>query len=129
MSRPAKSAFESFNEIATIRIELVDSDPLVWREVKVPTSITLKGLHDVIQAVMGWFDCHLWEFTIGERRYGLLPAQLSFSVSPPRSACGGSRQPTRECPRRGSGRYDRVWKNGGPHHARAMPRRPWYCAR
>lgn len=73
MSRPAKSAFESFNEIATIRIELVDSDPLIWREVEVPTSITLKVLHDVIQAVMGWFDCHLWEFTIGERRYGLPP--------------------------------------------------------
>jgi len=25
----------------------------------------------VIQAVMGWFDNHLWEFTIGEHRYGL----------------------------------------------------------
>lgn len=24
---------------------------------------------------MGWFDCHLWEFTIGERRYGLPPDQ------------------------------------------------------
>lgn len=73
MSRPPKSAFESFNEIATIRIELVGSDPLIWREVEVPTSITLKVLHDIIQAVMGWFDCHLWEFTIGERRYGLPP--------------------------------------------------------
>ena len=33
MSRPPKSAFESFNEIASIRIELVGSDPLIWREV------------------------------------------------------------------------------------------------
>jgi hypothetical protein len=37
----------------------------------VPTSITLKVLHDIIQAVMGWFDCHLWEFTIGKQKYGL----------------------------------------------------------
>ena len=50
---------ESFNEIATVRIELRDTDPLIWREVEVPTSITLKVLHDVIQAVMGWFDYHL----------------------------------------------------------------------
>lgn len=38
-----------------------------------PTSMPLKVLHDVIQAVMGWFDCHLWEFTIAERQYGLPP--------------------------------------------------------
>jgi hypothetical protein len=28
----------------------------------VPTSITLKVLHDVIQAAMGKFDYHRWEF-------------------------------------------------------------------
>lgn len=64
------SAIDSFNEIATIRIELRDSDPLIWRQVEAPTSITLKTLHDVIQATMGWFDRHLWEFTIAKRRYG-----------------------------------------------------------
>jgi Plasmid pRiA4b ORF-3-like protein len=37
----------------------------------VPTSITLNVLHDIIQAVMGWFDYHLWEFTIGKQKYGL----------------------------------------------------------
>jgi hypothetical protein len=47
------AAFDSFNEIATIRIELRDSDPVIWRQVEVPTSITLKTLHNVIQAVMG----------------------------------------------------------------------------
>ncbi len=35
------------------------------------TSITLGVLHDVIQAAMVWFDYHLWEFTIGERRCDL----------------------------------------------------------
>ena len=62
---------DSFNEIATVRIELRHTHPLIWRQVEVPTSITLKVLHDIIQAVMGWFDYHLWEFTIGRQRYGL----------------------------------------------------------
>ena len=64
-------AFDSFNEVATVQIELRHSDPLIWRRVEVPTSITLKVLHDIIQAVMGWFDCHLWAFTICKQRYGL----------------------------------------------------------
>ena len=65
------SAADSVNEICTLRIELCDSDPLIWRELEVPTSITLKVLHDVVQAAMGWFDQHLWEFRIGKRRFGL----------------------------------------------------------
>jgi hypothetical protein len=44
---------------------------VIWRQVEVPTSITLKVLHRIIQAAMGWFDYHLWEFTIDKRRYGL----------------------------------------------------------
>jgi hypothetical protein len=65
------SAADSFGEIATVRIELVGTDPVIWRQVEAPTSITLKVLHDIIQATMGWFDYHLWEFTVGKQRYGL----------------------------------------------------------
>jgi len=65
------TASDSVNEIATVRIELRHTDPLIWRQVEVPTSIALKVLHDIIQAVMGWFDYHLWEFTIGKQKYGL----------------------------------------------------------
>ncbi len=65
------SASESLNEIATLRIEIKDTNPLIWRQVEVPTSITLKVLHDIIQITIGWFDYHLWEFTIDEQRYGL----------------------------------------------------------
>ena len=46
-----------------------------------PTSITLKVLHDVVQIVMGWFDAHLWEFTIAGRRYGL-PMDDDWSTEP-----------------------------------------------
>ncbi len=71
MTAGSSGAFDSFNQIVTVRIELRDSDPVIWRQVEVPTSITLKTLHNVIQIVMGWLDYHLWEFTIAKRRYGL----------------------------------------------------------
>jgi hypothetical protein len=38
------AASDSVNEIATVRIELRHTDPLIWREVEVPTSITLMVL-------------------------------------------------------------------------------------
>ncbi len=64
------TADDNAGAIATVRIELLDTEPLIWRQVEVPTSITLKGLHDVIQAAMGWFNQHLWEFRIGRQVYG-----------------------------------------------------------
>jgi hypothetical protein len=59
------------DEIATVRAELVDSEPLIWREIEVPTSATLKDLHEMMQVIFGWGDYHLWEFTIGGNVYGL----------------------------------------------------------
>jgi hypothetical protein len=56
--------------IATLRIDLLDTDPPIWREVEVPTAMTLKQLHAVIQAAMDWEDAHLWEFAIGRERIG-----------------------------------------------------------
>lgn len=61
---------DTTDEIVTIRIDLVDTDPPIWRQVEAPISITLKGLHDVIQAAMGWDDQHLWELRIGSQAYG-----------------------------------------------------------
>jgi Plasmid pRiA4b ORF-3-like protein len=83
MTNPIRqsSASDSFNEIATVRIELRHTDPLIWRQVEVPTSITLKVLHDILQVVMGWFDYHLWEFTIGKQRYGL-PMDAGWEAEP-----------------------------------------------
>jgi FAD/FMN-containing dehydrogenase len=51
----------------------------------VPTSITLKVLHDVVQAAMGWFDHHLWEFTIGKQRFGL-PMEEDWGTAPRKEA-------------------------------------------
>jgi len=80
-----KPAAESFSEIATLRIELKDTDPVIWRQVEAPTSITLKVLHDIIQQTVGWLDYHLWEFTIGKQRYGL-PMEEDWGTAPRKEA-------------------------------------------
>lgn len=74
-------AIDSFTEIAALRIELKDSDPLIWRVVEVPTSITLKVLHDIVQATMGWLDYHLWELVIEGQAYGL-PMDEDWGAAP-----------------------------------------------
>ncbi|WP_428487530.1 plasmid pRiA4b ORF-3 family protein [Rhodopila sp.] len=56
---------------ARIRLSLQDITPEIWRRVEVPLGMNLKGLHDVIQAVIGWSDYHLFEFRIGEKSYGV----------------------------------------------------------
>lgn len=68
----ARNPVDSLIQIATVRIELKDSDPLIWRMVEVPTSVTLKVLHDIVQVTMGWLDHHLWKMVIGGQTYGLL---------------------------------------------------------
>jgi hypothetical protein len=62
----------SDDRIAVLRIELQDIEPLIWRRVAVLTSMNLRAVHSVIQAVMGWLDNHLWEFTTNERKYSIL---------------------------------------------------------
>lgn len=57
--------------VARLRITLSDTDPTIWRVVDVPVEASLKMVHDIIQAAMGWQDYHLWEFEADERRYGL----------------------------------------------------------
>ena len=57
--------------IVRLHIALADTDPRIWRRVDVPADGNLKMLHDIIQGAMGWMDYHLWEFEVGDKRYGL----------------------------------------------------------
>ncbi|MGB0371195.1 MAG: plasmid pRiA4b ORF-3 family protein [Opitutales bacterium] len=45
-----------------LRIELNEIEPVIWREITVPKSISLAWLHEVIQIAMGWMDMHLHQF-------------------------------------------------------------------
>jgi hypothetical protein len=57
--------------IVRLRISLDDIEPEIWRVVEMPSTGSLKLLHDVIQAAMGWEDYHLWHFEAVDRRYGV----------------------------------------------------------
>lgn len=48
-----------------LRLELLDTAPLIWRRLEVPSDLTLPRLHEVIQAAMGWLDGHLHRFRTG----------------------------------------------------------------
>ncbi len=56
--------------ILQIKITLRHLRPPVWRRVQAPDDLTLRRLHDVIQATIGWLDYHLHEFEVEGRRYG-----------------------------------------------------------
>lgn len=53
----------------TLRIELQNIEPLVWRRLLVDGDTTLVKLHHYIQAAMGWTDAHLHEFEIDGKTY------------------------------------------------------------
>ena len=57
------------SEAFQLKIQLKWTDPKIWRRVIVPTSMTLRDLHDVIQAAMGWEDYHMHQFLIKKKRY------------------------------------------------------------
>jgi hypothetical protein len=104
----ARRAIDSFTEIATLRIELNDSDPPIWRVVEVPTSITLKILHDIVQAAMGWLDYHLWELVIDGQAYGL-PMDEDWGTAPRKVA---SRTRLRDVLAPGTARIDYTYDFG-----------------
>lgn len=61
-----------------IKITLRDSRPPIWRRLEVPSGITLRELHDVIQAAFGWEDYHMWAFESGPDRYGAADRDLGI---------------------------------------------------
>lgn len=54
-----------------LRITLQHIKPAPWRVVDVPLEITLASMHNVIQAVFHWEDCHLWQFLLPGKRAGI----------------------------------------------------------
>jgi hypothetical protein len=58
-------------DIYQIKVTLLGFKPWIWRRLLVPADLTLAQLHDVLQAAMGWQDCHLHEFNIGGRQFGV----------------------------------------------------------
>lgn len=56
--------------ILRLKIVLADTEPPIWRRIEVPAEMTLKELHSVIQAAMGWDNEHLFQFHVGRETVG-----------------------------------------------------------
>ena len=76
---------EKPQEIYQIKVTLLGTDPPIWRRLLIPADLTLEQLHDVLQAAMGWEDCHMHEFRIGKQRFGK-PDPMEQAFGGPRTA-------------------------------------------
>lgn len=59
------------DRVYQFHISLLDVEPMIWRRIRVPAYITFDKLHEIIQVVMGWENCHLYEFRYGPQRIGI----------------------------------------------------------
>ena len=74
-------------DIARIHVSLDDTQPPIWRRFATPVTTSLKGLHDLVQAAMGWQDYHLWQFDTAQRRYGV--PDPDYVTAPPTIRASG----------------------------------------
>jgi len=70
-------------EVFQLKVTLLDSMPPIWRRLLVPANLTLGQLHDVLQAAMGWQDCHMHEFRAGNRHFGIPNPEDRLMGMPP----------------------------------------------
>jgi hypothetical protein len=52
--------------ILGVRVELVDSEPAIWRQFELRSSLALSQVHQVLQAAFDWEDAHLHRFTASD---------------------------------------------------------------
>lgn len=57
-------------QILQLKIRLLGISPMIWRRLLVPSTTTLRELHGIIQAAMGWEGIHLFQFDIRAVNYG-----------------------------------------------------------
>ncbi len=58
------------SEILQLKLQLLGISPMVWRCVLVSSSTTLRELHGILQAAIGWDGIHLFQFDVRAVCYG-----------------------------------------------------------
>jgi Plasmid pRiA4b ORF-3-like protein len=72
-----RSRTDKSSQLFQFKITLLEITPPIWRQIQVP-DCTLGELHKVIQAAMGWENCHLHRFIIDGVRYGVPEPDLKL---------------------------------------------------
>jgi hypothetical protein len=66
-----------------LKILLRGIKPPVWRRVVVSGDTTISFLHEILQVAMGWYNCHLHNFLIRGKEYGVsYEGGVSFADDP-----------------------------------------------
>jgi hypothetical protein len=68
------------SSIYNLTVTLLRTKPGVWRRLKVSGNTTLADFHLFLQVVMGWYNCHLYEFTCRDVSYGMPDAEAGYEV-------------------------------------------------
>ena len=63
-----------------IKVTLTGSKPPIWRRLIVKDNIRLDQLHSVLQVSMGWFDCHLHQYIVGNSYIGIPDPDFEMDV-------------------------------------------------
>jgi hypothetical protein len=63
----ASAGITAPTSIYQLKVTLRDSDPPIWRRIRVPDTILLPHLHGALQLAMGWTNSHLHLFQVGKR--------------------------------------------------------------
>jgi hypothetical protein len=58
------------SSVFQLKATLNSSRPPIWRKVLVPANLSFVKLHLVLQSVMGWENCHMHQFVVGEKLIG-----------------------------------------------------------
>lgn len=67
---PVTQPVRAGQRMVQLNVGLRNIEPAIWRRLVVPTSLTLRELHSVIQTAMGWQDYHLHLFDVAGVLYG-----------------------------------------------------------
>ena len=62
-----------------MKITIASTSPPIWRRIRV-ADCTLDLLHFHIQSAFGWENCHLHQFEIGKRCYGVPNPDFGFAI-------------------------------------------------
>jgi len=70
-----------------LELTLAESEPRIWRRLRVTDDTILHSLHLTFQHVMGWTNSHLYDFEVGGRRFSEPDPDDDLSEEPTEDAC------------------------------------------
>jgi hypothetical protein len=63
-----------------IKVTLIRSKPPIWRGLIVNDSTRLDQLHTILQIAMGWSDCHLHQYRVGNSYIGIPEPDFDIDI-------------------------------------------------